>query len=298
MDKDIKEMKEKLIPQVEDGTYIELLDKIERRVKDLEIQVKTTKQKKLMRDKEDYNLGRQRNWKKRTFNNQENHYNNNYKPFQHRQYQPYRSNNYQNPNRKYRHQTYSHHNQYPSRPDTQYHHKPPNYNLQKDSSTFKSHTPSIKHKPTSRTFKLNSPSHISHQLQGQHKFFGDLFREKTYKNTLKRKRRNHENPQITSPKKHKDIKGTRDQMERTHAITIPQKKTKTKKRTRRRTIKTTISQPQSNTKEINVFNLSQRVLTQDETSLLQKGLKFAPSSSNSQFNIFIDLHKFIRKLTI
>ncbi|CAH2299462.1 Hypothetical predicted protein, partial [Pelobates cultripes] len=98
MDKDIKEMKEKLIPQVEDGAYVELLDKIERRVKDLEIQVKTTKQKKLMRDKEDYNLGRQRNWKKHTFNNQENHYNSNYKPFQHRQYQPYRSKNYHNQN--------------------------------------------------------------------------------------------------------------------------------------------------------------------------------------------------------
>ncbi|CAH2306680.1 Hypothetical predicted protein [Pelobates cultripes] len=160
MDKDIKEMKDKLIPEVEDGTYVELLDKIERRVKDLEIQVKTTKHKKLMRDKEDYNLGRQRNWRKHTFNTHDNHHNN-YPPY--RQYQPRRLSSYQN----YRNQSQPSKYVYPSRsvPQQHYHHS--SHLSHKDPPVPKPCTPCTplkKQPPSVKLPKHNSPPQSSRSL--------------------------------------------------------------------------------------------------------------------------------------
>ncbi|CAH2312981.1 unc-93 homolog A [Pelobates cultripes] len=61
---EIEKLKSEITPEVEDGTFAELLDKIERRVKDLEVKIKEGKRKKISRDKEDYEKGIQRNWNK------------------------------------------------------------------------------------------------------------------------------------------------------------------------------------------------------------------------------------------
>lgn len=47
-----------------------------------------------------------------------------------------------------------------------------------------------------------------------------------------------------------------------------------------------------------VFNLSSKVLTQEELSVLDKGLKYAPPQKIDKFSTFIDVHKYIRKVNI
>ncbi|XP_075448365.1 uncharacterized protein LOC142490239 [Ascaphus truei] len=47
-----------------------------------------------------------------------------------------------------------------------------------------------------------------------------------------------------------------------------------------------------------IFNLSSFVLSAHHTALLSKGLSFAPSSSPKKFNLFVDLNKYIRKVTL
>lgn len=49
---------------------------------------------------------------------------------------------------------------------------------------------------------------------------------------------------------------------------------------------------------IKIFNLSKYELSRDERSVLEKGLSFAPQSKPDDFQLFIDLNKFIRKLTL
>uniref|UniRef100_A0A803JHQ6 Reverse transcriptase domain-containing protein n=1 Tax=Xenopus tropicalis TaxID=8364 RepID=A0A803JHQ6_XENTR len=50
--------------------------------------------------------------------------------------------------------------------------------------------------------------------------------------------------------------------------------------------------------QTSIFNLSDRNLTNNETKVLNKGLKFAPSSGPNRFELYIDLHKFVRQLTL
>uniref|UniRef100_A0A8C5PLH9 Uncharacterized protein n=1 Tax=Leptobrachium leishanense TaxID=445787 RepID=A0A8C5PLH9_9ANUR len=47
-----------------------------------------------------------------------------------------------------------------------------------------------------------------------------------------------------------------------------------------------------------IFNLSNKILTRSETSVLNKGLKFAPSNRLDKFGVFIDLQRFKRKLSL
>ncbi|CAH2286067.1 Hypothetical predicted protein [Pelobates cultripes] len=160
MDRDIKEMKEKLIPEVEKGNYVESLDKIERRVKDLEIQVKTFKYKKLMRDKEDYDLGRQRNWKKQKFNHRRE---TNRKPSHNSQFQIYRSGNYINRNYNQRNPSQSY--QHPQRPNSKYWDESSSHISHKSIESFPPSRPYKSPKPKTTFRKADSPSKSSHQVQ-------------------------------------------------------------------------------------------------------------------------------------
>ncbi|CAH2224427.1 Hypothetical predicted protein [Pelobates cultripes] len=56
-------MKAQIRPLVESGEYAELLEKMERRIKDLEENIRETKRKKILRDQADYKAQIQRNWK-------------------------------------------------------------------------------------------------------------------------------------------------------------------------------------------------------------------------------------------
>ncbi|CAH2316696.1 Hypothetical predicted protein [Pelobates cultripes] len=64
LDLDITELKAAIRPLVENGEFVELLDKIERRVKDIEASIRENKRKKIIRDQADYATQTQRNWKK------------------------------------------------------------------------------------------------------------------------------------------------------------------------------------------------------------------------------------------
>lgn len=57
------------------------------------------------------------------------------------------------------------------------------------------------------------------------------------------------------------------------------------------------SPPQCST-SVKIFNLSKYVLNPYECSLLEKGLTFCPTSKHNDFQLFIDLNTFIRKLTL
>ncbi|XP_075462922.1 uncharacterized protein LOC142498599 [Ascaphus truei] len=54
----------------------------------------------------------------------------------------------------------------------------------------------------------------------------------------------------------------------------------------------------STNQEIDVINISGEDLTTAELSLLRKGLKYAPTMDFDLFNTAIDVHKFVRKLTL
>ncbi|CAH2329712.1 PREDICTED: uncharacterized protein LOC108698306 isoform X2 [Pelobates cultripes] len=71
LDHEITELKASIRPLVESGDYIGLLEKIEKRVKDIEENIREVKRKKIMRDQADYRNQIQRNWKKdrRPFHN-------------------------------------------------------------------------------------------------------------------------------------------------------------------------------------------------------------------------------------
>lgn len=47
-----------------------------------------------------------------------------------------------------------------------------------------------------------------------------------------------------------------------------------------------------------IFNLSKTTLTQEETFVLNKGLKCVPPKQMNRFNTFIDIHKYIRRINI
>ncbi|CAH2306502.1 Hypothetical predicted protein, partial [Pelobates cultripes] len=64
LDQEITELKIAIRPLVENGEYVELLDTIERRVKDIEMNIRENKRKKILRDQADYKTQTQRNWKK------------------------------------------------------------------------------------------------------------------------------------------------------------------------------------------------------------------------------------------
>ncbi|CAH2319491.1 Hypothetical predicted protein [Pelobates cultripes] len=64
LDQEITQLKSTIRPLVENGDYVELLDTIERRVKDIEMNIRENKRKKIMRDQADYKTQTQRNWKK------------------------------------------------------------------------------------------------------------------------------------------------------------------------------------------------------------------------------------------
>lgn len=49
---------------------------------------------------------------------------------------------------------------------------------------------------------------------------------------------------------------------------------------------------------IKIYNLSSSVFSDTELDLLRKGLNFAPPSTPNLCDLFIDLNKYIRKLTI
>lgn len=49
---------------------------------------------------------------------------------------------------------------------------------------------------------------------------------------------------------------------------------------------------------IKIFNLSKKVLNPYEISLLKKCLSFCPSHDTDPFELFIDLYRFTRKLTL
>lgn len=49
---------------------------------------------------------------------------------------------------------------------------------------------------------------------------------------------------------------------------------------------------------IKIFNLSDHTLTPPEVSLLSRGLTFAPTAGPNPFQLFIDLNRFIRNLTV
>lgn len=54
----------------------------------------------------------------------------------------------------------------------------------------------------------------------------------------------------------------------------------------------------TNHKKIQIFNLSNQTLNPYELSLLEKGLSFCPNNNPDPFTLFLDLHKFGRKLTL
>ncbi|CAH2315493.1 Hypothetical predicted protein [Pelobates cultripes] len=63
LDKEISELKNRIRPLVESGDYVGLLDRMEKRIKDLEETIRETKRKKILRDQMDYKTQSQRNWK-------------------------------------------------------------------------------------------------------------------------------------------------------------------------------------------------------------------------------------------
>ncbi|XP_063810519.1 toll-like receptor 7 [Pseudophryne corroboree] len=52
------------------------------------------------------------------------------------------------------------------------------------------------------------------------------------------------------------------------------------------------------TKRKVIYNLSSRILTDVEERILTKGLKFAPTTTTDDFDRFVDVHKFIRKISL
>ncbi|CAH2325361.1 Hypothetical predicted protein [Pelobates cultripes] len=66
LDQEITALKASIRPLVESGEYVDLLEKMEKRVKDIEENIRETKRKKIMRDQADYRTQKQRNWKKET----------------------------------------------------------------------------------------------------------------------------------------------------------------------------------------------------------------------------------------
>ncbi|CAH2306758.1 Hypothetical predicted protein [Pelobates cultripes] len=64
LDQEIKDLKTSIRPLVESGEYVELLEKMEKRVKDIEMNIREIKKKKIVRDQTDYKTLTQRNWKK------------------------------------------------------------------------------------------------------------------------------------------------------------------------------------------------------------------------------------------
>ncbi|MEE6514049.1 hypothetical protein FKM82_021996 [Ascaphus truei] len=47
-----------------------------------------------------------------------------------------------------------------------------------------------------------------------------------------------------------------------------------------------------------IYNLSSHTLTPHHISLLAKGLSYAPNSTPNRFDLFVDLNRYIRKLTL
>lgn len=47
-----------------------------------------------------------------------------------------------------------------------------------------------------------------------------------------------------------------------------------------------------------IYNLSKVKLTQKETNILNAGLKSTSTKPMNKFNIYIDIHKYVRKLNI
>lgn len=67
---------------------------------------------------------------------------------------------------------------------------------------------------------------------------------------------------------------------------------------RNRRKKDNLDSPINNRKKIRIFNLSNQALNPYELSLLEKGLSFCPNNNPDPFILFLDLHKFGRKLTL
>lgn len=47
-----------------------------------------------------------------------------------------------------------------------------------------------------------------------------------------------------------------------------------------------------------IFNLSSHILSENEISVLSRGLSFCPTNKIDEYQLFVDLHKYIRKLTL
>lgn len=56
--------------------------------------------------------------------------------------------------------------------------------------------------------------------------------------------------------------------------------------------------PQTKPTIIKIFNLSSHLLSETERELLGKGLSFCPTSKIDEFNLYVDLNRFIQKLTL
>lgn len=76
---------------------------------------------------------------------------------------------------------------------------------------------------------------------------------------------------------------------RTHRGRRAGKKTKHKK---------SLNEGSKKKSTIRIFNLSQHPLTNTEIKVLEKGLHFAPCAEPDNFDLFVDLNKFVQKLTI
>lgn len=78
-----------------------------------------------------------------------------------------------------------------------------------------------------------------------------------------------------------------------HPTSLPSGEDRKKKRKRRgrRGGRRKQKTPQGTTSDtIKIFNLSSHILSMEETSILKKGLNFAPSSSRNPFVLFRDLN--------
>lgn len=80
-------------------------------------------------------------------------------------------------------------------------------------------------------------------------------------------------------------------------------KTKTKNRNKNKINKKTEKTKHTTTSignptSMKIYNLSTYTLNAYERSLLEKGLSFCPTNNPDEFQLFIDLHAFIRKLTL
>lgn len=62
--------------------------------------------------------------------------------------------------------------------------------------------------------------------------------------------------------------------------------------------KTKIHNPKEQTNTIKIFNLSSYILSEMEINLLSKGLSYCPTTRINEFQLFMDLNKFIRKITL